>query len=315
MYFFKRFSVLLLLLCLGCSAQSSSQDATNLRLKRLIRGHFQVPPRVEIQLCDRKPSEFTGYDDLPVTLTEGVHSHTYHFYVSKDGAKLIQMQEISDPQDKMNLAGRPSRGPKDAKVVIVNYDDFQCPYCAANHKQLFSSIMKDYGDKVRVIYKDYPLFEIHPWAGRAAVDSGCLAAQNNDAYWEFADYIHQNQKEITGKDRPVAEQFAALDKLVSDVGQKHKLDMQQLQACVKAQDETQLRASVKEGNSLGVEATPTMFVNGQKVDGAVPEAEFRAMLDRALRDAGDTPPASAQAARPSLPLPTSGQVEPAPKNH
>jgi len=313
-YFLKRFSVLLLLLCLGCSAQSSSVDAAHARLKRLIRAHFRVPPQVEIQFGDRKPSEFTGYDDLPVTLAEGPHSHTYHFYLSKDGAKLIQMQEINDPADKMNLAGRPSRGPKDAKVLIVNYDDFQCPYCAANHKQLFSGIMKDYGDKVRIIYKDYPLFEIHPWAGHAAVDSGCLAAQSNDGYWEFADYVHQNQKEITGKDKPLAEQVAVLDKLVSDFGQKHNVNMQQLQACLKAQDQTQLRASVKEGDSLGVEATPTMFLNGQKIDGVMPEAQLRAMLDRALRDEGETPPVSAQAAQPTPSSPNPAKDEPAPKN-
>jgi protein-disulfide isomerase len=152
------------------------------------------------------------------------------------------------------------------------------------HSALFPTF-EEYGDRVLFIYKDYPLDEIHPWAIHAAVNANCLAAQNNDAYWDFADYVHDNQKEINGA-KGLTNQFADLDKLTLLQGQKHNLDPTKLQACVKAQDDKAVRESQKEGDKVGVSATPAMFVNGQKIDGAVPIEEVRAVLDSALRDAG-----------------------------
>jgi protein-disulfide isomerase len=331
----------------GCSAQAppakaaplTHREDANIRLKRLIRSHFDVAPGVDISLGQRTASEFAGYDALPVTLSDSSHSttfdfvistdnsrlmrkmpledpagthaapsgpngneidvtSTYRFLLTKDGHKLMRMNLIDDPMDKISLAGRPSRGAQDAKVTIVVYDDFQCPFCRTNHEQLFGELMKEYADKVRIYYKDYPLFEIHPWAGHAAVDANCLAAQSNDAYWEFADYVHPHGKDISGKDRPLPEQFAALDKVAADIAERRKLDSAKLQTCMKAQDQTAIQASVKEGDELGVNATPTMFINGEKTEGAVPVEQMRAMLDRDLRDAGQTPPAHAADARP-----------------
>jgi protein-disulfide isomerase len=227
---------------------------------------------------------------------------------------------IKDPLDKMDLTNRPYRGNKDAKVTLVNYDDFQCPYCARNHTELMTSILKTYGDRIKIVYKDYPLVEIHPWAMRAAVDGNCLAAQNNDAYWDFADFVHANQKDITGPppavpEKPTPEQtknareealkgaFGRLDKQATDVAAKRGLNTAKLDACVKAQDVTGVQASRKEGDDLGINATPTMYVNGLKLDGVIPEPELRAVLDKALKDAGQPVPA-APAPAPA-PAPTS----------
>jgi protein-disulfide isomerase len=152
------------------------------------------------------------------------------------------------------------------------------------HQTLFPEILKEYGDRITFVYKDYPLVEIHPWATHAAVDANCLAAQNSDAYWDFADYIHANQHEV-GNEKTPAARFEALDKLTLLQGQKHNLDLVKLQSCVKAQDEGAVKASMKEADGIGVEATPTLFINGEKLDGAVPVSELRAALDRALKDA------------------------------
>ncbi len=155
---------------------------------------------------------------------------------------------------KMSLEGRPIRGNKDAKVVVVNFDDFECPFCSRVHQTIFPELFKEYGDKIAFIYKDYPLSEIHPWAIHAAVDANCLAALNNDAYWEFADYMHSNQSEINaekGRD----EKLAALDRIAMQQGQRHSVDAAKLQACIKAQNEDAVKASVKEGDALGVDAT------------------------------------------------------------
>jgi protein-disulfide isomerase len=143
---------------------------------------------------------------------------------------------------------------------------------------------------VEFVYKDYPLTEIHPWATHAAVDANCLAAQNNDAYWDFADHIHANQREISSE-KGLDAQFAALDRLTLEQGQKHNLDKSKLQACVKAQNEDAVKASMHEAEGVGVTATPTLFVNGQEMDGALPITEMRAALDRALQQAGVSVPA------------------------
>jgi protein-disulfide isomerase len=196
------------------------------------------------------------------------------------------------------VTGRPTRGNKDAKVVVVNYDDFQCPFCSRMHQTLFPQIFKEYGDRVLFIYKDYPLAEIHPWATRAAVNANCLAAQNNDAYWEFVDYLHANQQVVSGQQGHDA-QNSFLDRAAVMQGQQHGVDPVKLAACIKTQDDSAIKASLKEGDAVGVNATPTLFVNGEEMDGALPIAEIRAILDRALLQAGAQPPphpANAQAA-------------------
>jgi protein-disulfide isomerase len=196
---------------------------------------------------------------------------------------------------KIDVSGRPSRGAKGAKVVVVNFDDFECPFCSRMHQTLFPDILREYGDRVTFIYKDYPLAEIHPWAIHAAVDAGCLAAQNNDAYWDFADYMHANKQLIDSGKTPDA-RLDVVDKMAMMQGQRHNVDAAKLGACVKAQNEDQVRASMKEADSLGVSATPTLFINGQKIDGAVPISELRAALDTALRDAGQPVPTRIPAA-------------------
>lgn len=249
---------------------------------------------MNISVGTRVPSEIPGYDKVPITLFSSTHASTHDFLISKDDKTLIEWEKLdigTNVMQSIDLAGRPVRGNRDAKVLIVNYDDFECPFCARMHQTLFPDLMKTYGDQVKIVYKDYPLLEIHPWAMHAAVDANCLAAQNNDAYWDFADYDHAHQKEISGDKHDINEEYARLDKLTEDIGQKHGLDAGRLQACVKKQDDSAIRASRAEGEKLGVDATPTMFINGERISGAVPEPELRQIIDRAIKDAGGTPPA------------------------
>src|SRR6266480_1927335 len=290
----RRSVVLLVLICLGCSAQSVPSEVAQ-RIERQVRSFYSIPAGVKINLSPLKPSEFPNYDALTITFEGSDKKQTYDFLLSKDGKTLMRMKKI-------DLSGRPTRGNKDAKVVAVNYDDFECPYCSRMHQTLFPQLLKEYGDRVTFIYKDFPLAEIHPWAIHAAVDANCLASQNNDAYWDFADYIHANQTEVNSE-KSRDGQFGTLDRLAMVQGQKHNVDGAKLQSCVKAQKDEAVRASVKEGSTLGVEATPTLFVNGEKIDGAMPIGDIRAVLDRALQQAGVVSPPHAAAAASSPPQP------------
>jgi len=294
----RRAFLVLLVICLGCSAQSPPSPPSDINrvVERQVRAHYSLPPDVKVILGPLRSSEFANYDALTVTFASPNKKQDFEFLLSRDHKMLVRMTKLdltSDPyaaiMKKIDVSGRPARGNKDAKVTVVNYDDFECPFCSRMHQTLFPGLFKEYGDRVLFIYKDYPLEEIHPWAVHAAVNANCLAAQNSDAYWDYADYLHANQHAISsekGRDG----QNAELDKLATLQAQKHNLDVTKLQACVKAQDEKTVRASMHEGETVGVDATPTMFVNGQKLDGAVPPDEVRLALDQALKDAGVAPP-------------------------
>jgi protein-disulfide isomerase len=301
---FRRFLIAFLLFCLGCAAQANSPEV-NQRIERQIRSSFgeRMPPSVVITVGGRSPSvDFPSYDKLTVTLSQGDRKQEVDFLLSKDGNTLVRVSKFDLTKDpfaetmkKIDINGRPVRGNKDAKVTIVNYDDLQCPFCSRMHEALTGEVLKAYGDRVKIVYKDFPLTEIHPWAVHGAVNANCLAAQNADAFWEFADYAHANQKQITGAAQkpPFKEQFAALDKTAIEIGQRRNLQLTPLQSCIKAQSDAAVLASIKEAMGLGVSATPTIFVNGERVDGAVPMSELQAMINRALREAGQPVPQTA----------------------
>jgi protein-disulfide isomerase len=298
----RRSFIPLLVVCLGCVAQSASPDLAR-KIERQVRSYYKIPPEAHVLVGVPSPSaDFPNYDSVVVTVDDGDKKQDLKFVVSKDGSSLVRTIKFDLTKDpfaelmsKIDVNGRPTRGAKASKVVVVNFDDFECPFCSRMHQTLFPQIFKEYGDRVTFIYKDYPLAEIHPWAVHAAVDANCLAAQNTDAYWDFADYIHSNQHEVNAEKTPEA-RLEAVDRITLLQGQKHNLDMVKLQSCVKAQDESAVKASMKEGDAIGVEATPTMFINGQKIDGAVPISEVRAALDHALKDANLPVPEHAAAA-------------------
>lgn len=283
----------------GCKAQNSSLSPEIVhRIQTEIRSRYSVPPQIDISLGDPKPGEFAGYDSMPVTFSGGTHKVTHEFLISKDRKTLAHLEKIDISQDlmsKIDVKGRPVRGNPNAKITIVNYDDFECPFCSRMHATFFPAFLKDYGDKVKIIYKDYPLVEIHPWAMHAAVDANCLAAQSSDAYWDFADYVHGNQNEITASGRSDPKwsgAFAKLDAIAEERVSKYKLDQPKVDACIKQQDQTAVRASMAEGDNMGVDSTPTMFIDGEKMSGVVTEDELRAILNRDLADAGEKAPTS-----------------------
>jgi protein-disulfide isomerase len=292
----ERVCIFLLLICLGCVAQLAPNELSQ-RIERQLRVTYNVPATVKVVISSLHPSEFPNYDALTATFEGDGNHKTYDFLVSRDRKTLIRMNKMDlskDPyqevMNKIDLKGRPVRGNPNAKVTVVSYDDFECPYCSQVHRTLFPELLKEYGDRVAFVYKDFPLFDIHPWAIHAAVDANCLGAQNSNAYWDFADYIHSNQQ-VVSQEKGRDAQFAVLDKTTLSEGQKFQVDSAKLGSCVKDQKNDAVMTSVKEGESLGVNGTPTLFVNGQMLDGARPIADIRALFDSALKEAGVPAPA------------------------
>ncbi len=262
----------------------------------MVRAKLNVPADYEIAVGPRGPSDMTGFDTVQVTFSlpgRPDHSQTIPFLLSKDGKTLARISRwdiAKDPADLVPSADRPVRGNPGAKVVIVNYDDLECPYCAKMHAELFPETLDHYNGLVKIVYRDLPLEELHPWAVHAAVNANCLAAQNPAAYWGYVDYLHTHGQDVTGPDRDLAKANATLDKLAKLQGERSKLDAAKLEACISKQDETAVRAEMKQAAGMGIQQTPTLYVNGEALEGAMPLKNLWTLVDRALLSEGITPP-------------------------
>jgi len=273
--------------------QVSTSPELQRRIERQVRAYTEAPPDATILLGARSPSKFAGYDDLPVSIEANGIKKIVNFLLARDGSRLLYITEMNLKEDpyaqnmrRIDIAGRPWRGTENAKVSIVIYDDFQCPFCAKMYITLMNEVMVHYRDRVKVVMKDFPIVDAHPWAMRAAIDSHCLADQDSDAYWEFSDYVHTHQQDVSAKVKARGgNDLTAVDSLTRNIANKHSVNAGTLQACLLQQDPAKVDASLQEGKALGVSATPTMFVNGQEVEGGLTDEQLRVMLDRALDDA------------------------------
>jgi protein-disulfide isomerase len=307
---------------LGCHAQVPAGAVATVgqplpqpiarRVEVLLRQKAQLPPDSSIAVATPTASELPGYVSIGVTFTtEGKSSKPVSFLLSADGKTLAQFNKFdisADPKNLVSGAGRPFRGgPESAPVLIVVFDDLECPFCARMHQSLFPAVQQRYGDKVHVVYQDLPLTEIHPWAQRAAIDVNCLAAQSTTGYWNLVDYIHAHASEIgtdpkdAKAEKSLANATTQLDKLTRDQGAFQKVDAPKLDACIAKQDTTYTDAVKKVATTLSVDATPALFINGDKIEGAVPIEFIFSIIDDALRAENVTPPPPYVAPAPPAP--------------
>jgi len=292
----RSFPVFLLLFVSAISALAQKPaEAGDLdrRVERQVRAYSGAPPDARITQGTRTPSKFAGYDNLPVTIEFNGVKKTLDFLIAKNSSKLLYITEIDlseDPYAKnmkqIDITGRPYRGAQTAPVTVVLYDDFECPFCSQMYVALFNEVMTRYRDRVKVVMKDFPILDAHPWAMRAAVDAHCLADQSLPAYWQFSDYVHTHQQEVMAKFREAgADGPKAIDTLAASSAEKSGVKPEPLQACFARQDQTPVELSMAEGRSLGVSATPTLFVNGQEIEGILSTEKIRMVLDHALAEA------------------------------
>jgi protein-disulfide isomerase len=304
---------------LGCHAQAPTEASGKLspelarRVEVLIRSKSSIPPEYDIQVGSRSRSEVPGFDSITVTFTaEGKTSKPLTFLLSTDGKTLAQFSKYDiskDPKLLVSGDGRPARGgPANAPVLIVGFDDLECPYCAKMHQQLFPALTQRYKDQIHIVYRDFPLDQ-HPWAMRAAINTNCVAAQSPAGYWNLVDYIHAHASELGGEDKSLAKANETLDSLARDEGKRQKVNLDTLNACIVKQDDAAVKASMKLGESLGVDSTPAFFINGEKMEGALPLEYLYRIIDNALIASGQTPPPPP----PAAPAPAQPKTAPVTK--
>jgi protein-disulfide isomerase len=156
----------------------------------------------------------------------------------------------------LNIEHQPSFGPADAPVTIVEFGDFECPSCRAEAPVLRELIPELFPNKVRIVFKDYPLESIHPWARAASIAGRCVYRQNPQAFWKFYDWDYQNQDDATVQN---------LKSRVLAWAAGNGIGSAQLESCIdsKATD-AEIERNINEGKAAGVRGTPTLFVNGVK---------------------------------------------------
>jgi protein-disulfide isomerase len=172
--------------------------------------------------------------------------------------------------DNVSVDDDPVLGPDDAPVTIVEFSDFQCPFCARFQQQTFNALREKYGDDIRIVFRDFPLSSLHPDATKASEAAEC--ADDQGKFWEMHDAMFQSQA-ITGVGLPA----------VTSMAESLDLDMDEFQECVdsgKYADE--VAKDLQEGTSYGVTGTPTFFINGVRLVGAVPIDQFSAIIDEEL---------------------------------
>ena len=255
----------------GQSATDSAVPGSGLkdRVEKYVRHLFVWGPEVKVEVSDLKPSKLTGFQEVVVTASAGNASQKESFYISSDGSHLVRgvsydlsADPYADTNRQIDKTAYPAFGPESAPVQLVVYSDFQCSFCRAEAKILREDLAKAYPDQVRVIFKDFPLDAIHPWARPASIAGHCIYQQDQAAFWPYHDWVFENQQQIT------VENFSS--KVSEYAAKQPKLDAAKLVACLeKRATEAKVNESMAEAAELGVNSTPTLFVNGRKLVGQV----------------------------------------------
>ncbi len=273
---------------IACSESPQTQPAakeavkpakSNEQIIEYVRKAFNVPSSVGVAIKEEKASPISGLNVLQLEFTSDRGSQIQEAWITEDHNRLIVgrfMDLTVDPYKetltKISFNNVPTKGPADAKVTIVEYTDFQCPYCSKAHANV-EELLKTYDGKVRVVYKSLPL-SIHNWAEDAAIISTCAYQQNPDAFWKYADYFFVNQKTLT-------KETLQTDSMTK--AKEWNLDAESLKQCIDVKSTLPIvKSDMKEAQALGFSSTPSFVVNGRPVVGAIPVDQFTVIIDEAL---------------------------------
>jgi protein-disulfide isomerase len=261
-----------------------ADDAANAKIIEYYRRKSNLPPEVEIKVTDITDAKIAGAKTATLTMARGGQVQKTMILMSPDGRYVVfgELEDVTaDPfkaiAAKIKTDGMPTRGPKDAKVTIVEYSDFQCPYCARAHATVADQVMKEYDGKVKLVYKNFPL-GFHPWAEPAAVAGLCAFEQDPQAFWKLYDYYFKAQQQLNPQN--IKEKSA--EELKGT-----KVNMDKWNDCVDNKKTlAQVKADMAEGQSVGVTGTPAFLINGRKISGAQPFQNFKAIIDDELARSG-----------------------------
>ena len=243
-----------------------------------VRHLYVWPSGIQVEIGDPKPAPLPGFEEVRVRASQGKASQEEVFYVSKDGRKIVRGQVFDVAQNpfqsdlaKLKTELRPSMGTAGASVVIVEFSDFQCHFCREEAKALRENLLKEFPKDVRLYFMDFPLEAIHPWAKPAALAGQAIFQLKPEAFWDFHDWIFEHQAEITPEN---------LEAKVFEFAKSKNIDPLQLKTAMDSKNVQQaVETSLAMGRDVAVQSTPTLFVNGRKLVGAVEWRELKRIVD------------------------------------
>ena len=266
------------LLLLGGIASAAGDDTE--QLIKYYRKKANVAPSMKVAVTGLHDSAIKGVKEGTVELGDGQAVRKVSFTASPDlrYAAFASVEDVSvDPSkavmQKIDLKGQPGKGPVDAKVTIVEYSDFQCPFCSRAFNTMDKQVLKDYGDKVRFYYKHYPL-PFHPFAKPAAIAAECAKQQRPEAFWKLYSDFFENQGQMTPEN---------VKEKSTEFLQGTGIDMAKWNDCFdNKRSAPAVDAQMAEGTSVGVTGTPGFIINGRLVSGAQPYENFKNIIDDEL---------------------------------
>lgn len=261
--------LLLLTAPLACAQQSAAPVSaeTQKSIEAFLRNYFALGPDIKITVGTPKEIGNSGLSEVPIDVKSSEGSDTVKMYLTKDGRYLLrgELNDLTaDPLAaniaKFNLTNAPVFGDPKATITIVEYSDFECPVCRSLHDVLRGLLPKY--PQVKVVFKDFPLEALHPWARTAAIAGRCAYQQDPKAFWKLYDLIYDNQDVISASN--------AWDKMLEYAG-RSGLNVDTFKSCMSSpQASGEVDASLTNGKELDVRSTPTVFVNGRRINGADP---------------------------------------------
>ena len=295
---------------IACAQEAETSDmnvdnseARKERILANLKDNIPQLAQVPVTIGDIEATEFEGLQQGSLE----IQGRSQPFLISADDTKLwlvagepidasrsaediaaAQAEEAAQRQEELASVaeGEPARGPADAPVTIIEFSDFQCPFCSRG-AQTVEQIRDKYGDDVKFIFQHFPLDRIHPWARPAAIAAECAANQSDEAFWELHDSYFANQQQINQQNL-----VEKSKEYLADSG----IDMAQWETCTTddsseahQQAAQEVQSELELGQQLGVSGTPGFFVNGEFLNGAQPISAFEPIIDRELGGgAGET---------------------------
>jgi protein-disulfide isomerase len=249
-----------------------------------VREQFKVPESTNVSAGPFHNSSFPNFLATTVSADNGKQKQTQDFYITKDNRTMVLGSIFNLGQDLKREALRtivttdqPTQGPARAPVTIVEYADLECPMCGRLHEFLEKDLLAKYGDKVRVIFKEFPLVQIHDWSLTAAIANECVYEMKPEAFTPYRSLIFQNQSGTNAAN--------VRDNLLGYADQVG-VDRVKLAGCLDSKASLpRVDAGSREGKRLDILSTPTCFINGRMLVGFPgPDAYYKA-VDAALQEA------------------------------
>ena len=248
------------------------------KIEAYVRHLFVWPPPIEIAVGDPQPAPIEGFSEVRVRGSQGNASQEETFYVSRDGARIIRgniYNAAENPfkanNDKLKTEYQPNFGTPGAPVVLVEFSDFECPYCKEESKVIRDNLLAAYPKDVHFYYLDFPLESLHPWAKDASIAGRCIFHQNATVFWDYHDWIFAHQDEIN-PDNVKAK--------VVEFATPKGVDGPQLSKCMDTRaTEDEVNKTKALGQTVDVTSTPTLFVNGRPMVGVLQWPDLKRVID------------------------------------